>query len=211
MTLPPLPRAAPAPRWLKPHGPKWSCGAPTRVHDNPWFAVDRYDAVAPTGARADYFLHDQKARAGGVVPLHADGTVTLVGQWRFPFGTYSWEIPEGGIPRDEEILAGIQRELAEEAGLVAADWREILRMQISNSSSNEVAFGFLATGLARIAHENPDDTESLSVVQAPFGEALQAAVDGHIQDAITVAMLLRVHHMAVTGDLEPDLARAVLG
>jgi 8-oxo-dGTP pyrophosphatase MutT (NUDIX family) len=196
--------------WLAPHGPKWTAGVPERVHDNPWFAVDHYAAVAPTGSPAHYYVHDQKAVATGCLPLHDDGTVTLVGQWRFPFGAYSWEMPEGGAPPPEDPLDGCRRELAEEAGLQASTWREVLRLQLSNASSNEVAVCYLATGLSTVRADSADPTEDLALARVPFGEALDAAVRGLIQDSLTVATLLRVHHMAVTGALDPLLARAVL-
>jgi 8-oxo-dGTP pyrophosphatase MutT (NUDIX family) len=199
-----------APAWLRPLGSPWRAEPPARLIDNPWFAVDHFRATAPTGALADYYVQNFKALATGALPLHADGTVTLVGQWRFPFGTYSWEIPEGGAPKTETPLAGAQRELREEAGLEASDWRLVLTMQLSNASSDERAFCYLATGLTAIPRA-PDETEDLAIVRVPFREALDAAVAGFMQDAITVATLLRVHHMAYRGEIEPDLAKAILG
>lgn len=199
------------PAWLKPHGRGWrTLSGPDVRHDNPWFAVEHYRAEAPTGFEADYYKLAFKNVAAGVVPLHEDGTVTLVGQWRFPFGTYSWEIPEGGVPSPETPLDGIRRELREEAGLEAADWRHILTLQLSNSSSNEVAHCYLAMGLTA-AERDLDPTEALAVERAPFTEALAAALRGEIQDSMTVASLLRIHHMAVTGELAPPLAARVLG
>ncbi len=198
------------PDWLKPRGSGWTVNAARPVQDNPWFAVTTYDAVAPTGAPAAYHVLGFKNWAVGVLPLHDDGTVTLVGQWRFPFGTYSWEIPEGGAPKSEDPLDGAKRELREEAGLVAAEWRHILTMQLSNASSDEVALGFLASGFTLIDKE-PDATEALTSVRVPFREALSAAVRGRIQDSITVAMLLRVHHMAYEGELPQAMARKILG
>ena len=56
----------------------------------------------------------------------------------------------------------------------------------------------------------PDETEDLAVARVPFGEALDAAVAGHMPDAITVALLLRTHHMAVRGELPADLAALIL-
>jgi 8-oxo-dGTP pyrophosphatase MutT (NUDIX family) len=196
--------------WLEPHGPNWTAGAGKRLHDNPWFGVDHYDAVAPTGAPAHYYVHDQKAVATGCLPLYDDGTVLLVGQWRFPFGAYSWEMPEGGSLPPEIPLEGCKRELAEEAGLHASDWREVIRLQLSNASSNEVAVCYLATGLSPTRAASIDHTEDLAIARVPFREALAAALQGHIQDAMTVATLLRVHHMAVMGELDPSLAQAVL-
>lgn len=198
------------PDWLKPHGEGWTVQSSRPVHDNPWFTVDHFKAVAPTGRPADYYLQTYKNVAVGMLPLHEDGTVTLVGQWRFPFAAYSWEVPEGGAPLGEPPLDGARRELREETALEAAEWRQILTMQLSNSTSDELCLGYLATGLSAAAHE-PDETEALTVVRVPFGEALHAAVTGKIQDAITVAMLLRVHHMAHQGELADELGRVVLG
>jgi len=203
------PEGRPGPGWLRAHGAGWQARPPVRLHDNPYFAVDAYDAVAPTGLAAAYWVHHQKNLAVGVVPLFPNGDIMLVGQWRFPFGAYSWELPEGGVPPGEAAVAGAQRELREEVGLVARDWRRILAMQMSNASSDEVCEVFLATGLSEAAVD-PDPTEMLTPARVPFQEALAAAVDGRIQDSITVAALLRLHHMAVTGELSPDLASALL-
>ena len=198
------------PEWLKPHGTPWGVTSEKRVYDNPWISLTEYQAIAPTGRPALYGKVSFKNRAIGVVPLHADGTVTLVGQNRFPHGNYSWEIPEGGAPLDEDPLDGAKRELAEEVGLLAGDWRQILTMELSNSITDEFCHGFLALDLSP-TETAPDETEDLAVIRVPFGEALDAAVSGHMPDSLTVALLLRVHHMAVKGELPADLARLVLG
>jgi len=198
------------PDWLKAHGTPWSVTSQRIVYDNPWIAVTEYQAIAPTGRPALYGKVTFKNRAIGVVPLHADGTVTLVGQNRFPHANYSWEIPEGGAPLDEDPLDGAKRELAEEVGLEAGDWRKILRMELSNSITDEVCHGFLALDLTS-TDTAPDETEDLAMARVPFAQALDAAVSGHMPDSLTVALLLRVHHMAVKGELPGDLARLVLG
>jgi 8-oxo-dGTP pyrophosphatase MutT (NUDIX family) len=197
------------PSWLKAHGAPWGVTRETVVYDNPWITLTEYDAVAPTGRPALYGKVTFKNRAIGVVPLHADGTVTLVGQNRFPHANYSWEIPEGGAPLDEDPLDGAKRELAEEVGLQAADWRLILTMELSNSITDEICHGYLAMDLTPTATA-PDDTEDLAIARVPFGQALDAVVSGHMPDSLTVALLLRVHHMAVKGQLPADLARLVL-
>lgn len=196
--------------WLEPEGGDWSVRGFERVHDNPWFAVEDYDVVAPTGHPARYYVLRYKNVAVGVLPLHEDGTVTMIGQRRFPHGSYSWELPEGGSPHAEDSLEGAKRELREEAGLEARDWRLILTMQLSNASSDEVALGYLATGFTP-APKSPDATEQLAIARVPFREALVAAASGKIRDSISVAMLLRLYHMAHEGELSEGLARAVLG
>jgi 8-oxo-dGTP pyrophosphatase MutT (NUDIX family) len=138
--------------------------------------------------------------------------VTLVGQHRFPHADYSWELPEGGAPLDEDPLEGAKRELAEETGLAAAEWREVLRAQLSNSITDERMIGYLALGLTEASEvTHADDTEAIALVRAPFREVLDAAMAGHLPDMLTVAMLLRGYHMAREGALPGALARVMLG
>lgn len=198
------------PDWLKRHGASWGRGEPQTVFENPWIALDRYDAVAPTGRPATYGLVHFKTCAVAILPLHDDGAVTLVGQDRFAFG-YTWELPEGGVPLDQDPLEGAKRELSEETGLEAGDWREVMRLQLSNSVTDETAIGYLALELKpAVRRPQLDPTEAIVLARPSFKEALAAALDGHLQDSLTVAMLLRAYHMAREGGLPGALARLML-
>lgn len=209
-------RAVPAmtekPAWLRPHGTPWKELSRRVAFETPWITVTEHEAIAPTGEPAAYGAVRMKNLAIAVLPLHDDGTVILVGQHRFVLGDYSWEIPEGGGPLGVDPLESARRELSEETGLQAAEWREVVRAQLSNSLTDERMFGFLALGLsaATDGHQK-DHTEDLALVRVPFKEALDACLAGHLQDVLTVAMLLRAYHMAREGALPDGLARAMLG
>jgi 8-oxo-dGTP pyrophosphatase MutT (NUDIX family) len=190
-------------------GPPWTKGEAREVYANPWLKVAEFDAVAPTGKPALYGVVNFQSEAIGILPLHDDGTVTLVGQHRFVSGGYSWELPEGGSPLGSDPLESAKRELAEEAGLGAREWRQILAFELSNSVTDERGFGYLATGLYPMAG-TPDETEIIRLARAPFREALDAALAGHMTDMITVALLLRAYHMAREGNLPPALTQAML-
>lgn len=200
------------PAWLRPHGAPWKRGAERVVYENPWIRVSHHEAIAPTGRPAQYGVVSFKNVAIVVLPLHEDGTVTLVGQHRFALSDYSWELPEGGSPIAQDPLDGAKRELAEETGLQAREWRKVLQLQLSNSVTDERAVGYLALGVspAEGGHRR-DDTEELALVRAPFREVLDAALAGKMEDVLTVAMLLRAYHMAREGDLPDALARVMLG
>jgi 8-oxo-dGTP pyrophosphatase MutT (NUDIX family) len=200
------------PAWLRPHGEPWKPGIERVAFESGWIAVTDQIATAPTGRPAPYGLVRFKNLAVAVLPVHEDGTIVLVGQHRFPLGDYSWELPEGGSPLAEDPLEGARRELAEETGLAAAEWREVMRVQLSNSVTDERMIGYLALGLSEATGAHAvDDTEAIALARVPFREALDAAMAGYLPDMLTVAMLLRGYHMAREGSLPGALARAMLG
>ena len=123
--------------------------------------------------------------------LDEDMNTYLVGQYRFPVDEYSWEIPEGGGPLGIEPLESIKRELLEETGLKAASWREIQRLHLSNSVSDELSILYLARGLQQF-EAAPEDTEQLVVKKLPFKDVYQMVCRGEITDAMTVAAVLKV-------------------
>jgi len=179
------------------------------VFQNPWIKVESHDVTAPTGRPAHYGLVKFANRAIAVLPLHDDGTVSLVGQARFAVNAYSWELPEGGGPLDEDPRDAAIRELREETGLVAENLCEILSFDMSNSVTDEAAICFLATGLSQ-SDRAPDETEAFEYARVPFKIVLEAVTNGQVRDGLTVVSILRVHHMAVTGELLPHLRDAIL-
>ena len=94
------------------------------------------------------------------------------------------------------MVDGARRELLEETGVVAAEWRELARVHLSNSVSDELAVLFLATGLT-LGTARPDGTEDLELRWVPFDEVLAMTLDGRITDAMTV---IAVQRLALDGD-----------
>ncbi len=201
----------PVPSWAEglSRPPPWREISGKTVYENPWVRVTEHRALAPTGNEALYGVLRPKHLAAGVLPIHTDGTVTLVGQSRFPQMNYSWEMPEGGVPNGEDPLEGARRELAEEAGLAARTWREVLRMELSNSVTDELAIAWLAWDLTEVA-KAPDPTEVIAIVRVPFMSLIHEIGRGAIRDAFTVATALRAYHMAREGLLPGWLAHAML-
>lgn len=202
---------APEPRWADglAKAPPWRSHGETLLFDNPWLRLTQHPATAPTGASALYTVVRHRHLAVGVLPLHDDGAVTLVGQQRFALMNYSWEMPEGGAPFDEDPLAGVQRELAEEAGLAAGQWRRALTMELSNSVTDERAIAWLAWDLSPVPTA-PDPTEAIVSVRVPFRALLEEIGRGAVRDAFTVATAFRAYHMAREGELPAPLAQAML-
>lgn len=178
----------------------WQTLSVQTVYDNRWIRVEHREVLHPGGGRGIYGLVHFKNRAIGVIPLEADGSTYLVGQYRYALGQYSWELPEGGGPLEEDPLEAARRELREETGLEADHWQLLLKMHLSNSVTDEVSLIYLARGL-RSGPAHPEETERLRVERVPFEEVYRRVVAGEITDAITVAGVLRVQALRLTGEL----------
>jgi 8-oxo-dGTP pyrophosphatase MutT (NUDIX family) len=177
----------------------WRTVSSRQVYENPWISVREDQVVRPDGEPGIYGVVHYKNVAVGVLAIE-DDHVYLVGQYRYPLETYSWEIPEGGCPEGEEPLSAARRELREETGLEATSWRMLGEAYLSNSVADEYAVWFLATGLVP-GKERPEGTEKIRVRRVPLREALAMALDGGITDALSIVALTSyaLKHPAGTG------------
>jgi 8-oxo-dGTP pyrophosphatase MutT (NUDIX family) len=178
----------------------WQITSEKQVYDNPWIGLTEYQVINPSGNPGIYGKVHFKNLAIGVIPLDDDMNTWLVGQFRFALNQYSWEMPEGGGPMNEDPLDAAKRELLDETGLKASRWTEIQRIHLSNSVSDELSILYLAQGLEQFEPE-PEETEQLAVKKLPFEEVYQMVCSGRITDAMTVAAVLKLKLMKVEGKI----------
>jgi 8-oxo-dGTP pyrophosphatase MutT (NUDIX family) len=162
-----------------------------RIYDNPWIQVQQDEVLTPAGTEGIYGLVHFKNLAVGIIPLDENHNTWLVGQHRYALQEYSWEIPMGGCPLGTDPLQTAKRELQEETGLSAQNWRQLLRVHTSNSVTDETGYIYLAGGLVQ-GEAAPEETEDITVKKLPFQEALAMVLDGRISDCMSVAGLLRL-------------------
>ena len=158
-------------------------------YQNPWISIEHHDVLKPNDEPGIYGVVRFANLAIGIVTRDEHGNTTLVGQWRYPLGQYSWEIPEGGCPIHQDPLLTAQRELLEETGLSAKRWTKLLDLHLSNSVTDEAGFIYLAEELSQ-GEAEPEDTEVLLLRKLPFDEAVEMVIRAEITDAVTVAGLL---------------------
>ena len=173
----------------------WKTLSVRTVYDNPWIRVEHHDVVKPSGGPGQYGKVCFKNVAVAIAALDGAGGIVLVGQYRYTLDQYSWELPLGGAPLGESPRAAAERELREETGITARQWRELMLLHPSNSVTDEVGYVYVAEELEQ-GEPDREDTEELVVRTVPFEEAVRFALDGRITDAMSVAAILRLAYDA---------------
>jgi ADP-ribose pyrophosphatase len=136
-------------------------------------------------ADRDYVLH---VGAVGVVAVDGQDRVVLVNQYRHAVGAHLWELPAGLVDVEgERLVDAAARELAEEADLVARDWRLLVDAYTSPGYSNELIRLYLARELTEVPedgrHQRQDEEAELTVHRVPLDEAVAMALRGEITNA----------------------------
>ena len=162
-----------------------------RLHDGFVIDVEQADLRDPEGGihQRDVVRHPG---AVSVLPLHDDGTVTLVRQYRVALEGDLLEVPAGKADRPDEPAADlVRRELAEEVGLAAQRVELLAGCFLSPGYSDEWHEVFLATGLTAVPSEADGAEERhLEVVRLDLCTALAGIADGTVVDAKTIIALL---------------------
>ncbi len=153
--------------------------------------VDVEEMEVQVGAKGWHVFQIVRHPGGvGVLPVHGDGSVTLIRQFRPAANDWLLEVPAGRIDPGEDPADCGRRELAEETGLSAAVLAPLGVLRSSPGVFDEVIHLFLARELAQ-KEARPERYEEIETVRLPLEEARRMALDGRITDGKTIAALFR--------------------
>ena len=143
----------------------------------------------PSGAEA---VREVVRHRGAVVvlPLHEDGRIEFVRQYRYPMGEVLLELPAGKLDPGEEPITCASRELAEETGWQPVEIRELGSFFTTPGFTDEVIHAFIATPLEEAPEVAQDPDEAIDNVVMTVEEALKACAPGAIRDSKTIATIL---------------------
>jgi len=128
--------------------------------------------------------------AAAVVAVDENDEILIVTQYRYALGRELQELPAGLIDDGENPLEAAKRELREETGYEAAEWKKLTTIHTSPGSHNEVLHIFAASGLKKAGDQHLDEDEFLTAKKVPLKEALNMINTGAITDAKTVVGIL---------------------
>ncbi len=159
------------------------------IYDGKIIRVEKWRVSLPDGREAAREVVIHKG-AAAIVPVDSQGMVTLVRQHRVALDTFTWEIPAGKLDSvSEDPLDCAKRELEEETGLRAANWRRLSHVITTPGFCTEQISIYLATELSQ--HEaHADQDEFLRLQKMPLDEAVNRVMAGEFRDAKTCLGLL---------------------
>ena len=135
----------------------------------------------------DFIHHDG---AAAVIPVMDDGKILMVKQYRNALERDTLEIPAGKREKGEQPDETARRELQEEVGATAREWQSLGEVIASPGCYDEVLYLYLARDLT-FGAQHPDEDEFLNVERIPFDELLRRCLQNEVQDAKTVAAVLK--------------------
>ena len=159
--------------------------------------LDRAELCDGKIARREVVKHP-----GGVtvLPVDSDGMCYMVRQYRYAVGEHLWEIPAGKREKGEEPRITARRELHEEVGADAKRWTDLGALIASPGCYAERLYLYKAEGLT-FTRQQLDEDEFLEVRFFPFEEVVEKCLSGQLQDAKTVAAVLKAKVLREKGGL----------
>lgn len=125
--------------------------------------------------------------AVAVLAMDERERVLLIKQYRHPIGARDWEIPAGLLDlAGESPLVAAQRELAEEADLVAEEWALLCEFTPSPGGSNEAIRVYLARGVsaADAVFERLEEEAGIEVRWVALDDVVDAVLERRMQNSI---------------------------
>jgi ADP-ribose pyrophosphatase len=179
----------------------------SRVVHRGRYLTFRIDTIErPDGSRAERDICGHPG-AVAVVAIDDEDRVLMVRQSRVATGEVLLELPAGTLDVDatsgdvEEPASAARRELLEETGQEAADWRAIGRFWTAPGFATEEMHLFLAGGLRTVRDElGEDEDEQLELLRVPWAEALALADSGEIRDAKSLVGLFWLARLRDAGE-----------
>lgn len=169
------------------------------VYSQKFFDVEEENLILPNGKSKKYDIVHRKP-ISTVFPLTEHNELYLILQYRHMFSKNILEAVSGHADEGEEAIDAAKRELAEETGLSAGNWRKILEFYSSASVINSHNTVFLAKDIV-LGVASPEDDEDIKIVKISIKKAMEKVLSGEIKTASTIIGIFLIDKMQREGRL----------
>jgi ADP-ribose pyrophosphatase len=171
-----------------------------RLFTGDYLSLERRMIALPDGSEAPREIVIVK-NAVAVMPIHNDGTVLLVRQFRPAIGEDLLEVPAGVIDDGETAEEAVRRELVEEVGFAPVTLRHLFDYYHAEGYSTGVMHLYAAIGLRDAGGPSPEDGEILAVETLSFDEICRRVLSGGFRDSKTLLAVMRVAELRRLGEI----------
>jgi ADP-ribose pyrophosphatase len=165
----------------------WPCIRSQSSHSFRVFSVRTDTALSPrTGTEHDFYIIESGDWVN-IIPITADRQVLMIKQYRHGSRGVTLEIPGGLVEPGDTAEGAACRELLEETGYQAKDWKKIGEVSPNPAIFNNRCHIFLARNLTKVGDPLPDQTEDIEALFLPIGDIPELIRKGEIDHAMVIA------------------------
>ena len=164
-----------------------------KIYDGRVFKITKDDVELSDGYKT---IREVVHHNGGVVIVaEKDDKILMVKQFRYPTKEILYELPAGKLDKgNEDILSAAQRELEEETGHIAKNWKSLGFIWTSPGFCNEKLYLFKASELS-FKGQHLDEGEILDYIEVEKNEVFNMVKNGIINDSKTISALMRAYKL----------------
>ncbi len=159
------------------------------VYDGKVMTVIRDDVEVSDGHKS---FREVVIHSGGVVivALKDEETILLVKQYRYPLKQVNLELPAGKLEIGENPDEACKRELEEETGYRAKNWKSLGYINTTPGICTEKLYLYFASELEFVG-EHPDEGEIIKCYEYKIKDVLEMVKNGQVNDAKTICAITR--------------------
>jgi ADP-ribose pyrophosphatase len=161
------------------------------LYNSPVFQLTTDELIEPSGmeVRRDVIRHPGSVVILAIDERKPEPSVLLIRQYRYAANQELWELPAGRIDEGEDALTAAKRELAEETGYSAKEWKLALYYYASPGFLDETMSLFAARDL-RKGNATPEEDECIISKLVPLRKAVQWVMSGKVLDGKAISGVL---------------------
>lgn len=160
------------------------------VYKNPWVRVVEDSVIRPGGKPGIYAYLETNGPSVFVMAMTDNEEVYLVGLHRYTSGEYSWELPAGNSDGDD-LLRAAKRELLEETGIEAVDWKEVGYFWAMNGVVKEKSYVFVAKNLKQTKKDERLEEGIVAIVKVSIAKLILMIKNGELSDSQSISAIMK--------------------